>query len=179
MFDPQTIAASFFSKVKIIPASCLRVHAEVRELCKRNACGNYGKNWVCPPAVAPLDELKKRFEPFDHFLLVCGIYQVQDSFDWDGMMEGMGRFKRSLQALKKALEKDASPDELLVLGAGACSLCRTCTYMDGEPCRNPEDSIISMEACGIDVMELMKDQGMTYYNGPKTVTYVGGVFFRE
>jgi hypothetical protein len=37
--------------------------------------------------------------------------------------------------------------------------------------------IVSLEACGIDVMRLMKVNGLPYYGGPNTVTYIGGLAF--
>jgi len=65
----------------------------------------------------------------------------------------------------------------ILLGAGSCLLCPQCSYVDGEVCRRPGDMIVSLEACGIDVMRLMKDNELPYYGGPNTVTYIGGVAF--
>lgn len=177
MFDPIAIAQSFFSHTQTVPASSVVQSPEVRKLCEQNTCGSFGKCWTCPPAVAPLEELAKRFEPFDSLQVVYEVYPLEDSFDWQGMMDAMAKFKKSLHSLKKALGEKASKDEFLVLGAGACGLCPSCSYADGEPCRLPDDAIVSMEACGIDVMTLMRDNNMTYNNGPNTVTYVGAVFF--
>lgn len=177
MFDPKTIAESYFGHVKSIQASGIVQHSQVREMCKQNACGFYGKNWTCPPAVASLEELKKQFEPFDGFLVVFEVYPIKSSFDWKGMMAGMDAFKTKLQAMKKAMDETAPRDAFLILGAGACGLCKTCTYAEGDPCRQPDDAVVSLEASGIDVMRLMKDHGMKYNNGPNTVTYVGGVFY--
>jgi predicted metal-binding protein len=43
----------------------------------------------------------------------------------------------------------------LVLGAGACHLCEPCNDVNHKPCRHPNDAIVSMETCGIDVMRLL------------------------
>lgn len=179
MFDPKPLAESFFGHVHVIPASGVVQQDEVRALCERNACGVYGKNWCCPPAVAPLDEWKKRFEPFDTFLVVYEVYPVKDSFDWKGMMDAMDRFKKRLHDMKNALDEAADGSGCLVLGAGSCGVCKACTYPDGEPCRAPGKAIVSLEACGIDVMKLMRVNEMTDNNGPNTVTYVGGVFYHS
>lgn len=179
MFDLKTLVDSHFGHVTPIPASAIAQRPEVRELCKQNACGQYGKNWACPPAVPSLDELKQRFEPFDSFLVIWEVYPLKSGFDWKGMMEGAALFTQSLSAMKEALDETVFRNDYLILGAGACGLCKTCTYGEGKPCRRPDDAIVSLEACGIDVMALMKDHGMKYYNGPNTVTYVGGVFYHS
>ena len=58
-------------------------------------------------------------------------------------------------------------------------MCNPCAYVNGEPCRNPDDAIIAVEACGIDVMGLMKDHGLKYYNGKNTVTFIGGILYNQ
>jgi predicted metal-binding protein len=65
----------------------------------------------------------------------------------------------------------------MLLGAGSCQLCPSCSYVDGEPCRRPDDMIVSLEACGINVMSLMKVNNLPYYGGKNTVTYIGGLAF--
>jgi predicted metal-binding protein len=69
------------------------------------------------------------------------------------------------------------PGEKLALSAGACSICETCTYPDGEPCRLPEKAMASLESYGIDVAQLIASSGLSYNNGPNTVSYVGVILF--
>jgi predicted metal-binding protein len=57
------------------------------------------------------------------------------------------------------------------MGAGACTRCERCTY-PGLPCRFPERTAPSMEACGLLVSRVCKDNGAPYYSGPDTVTFV-------
>ncbi|MHC6180562.1 DUF2284 domain-containing protein [Clostridium sp. JNZ X4-2] len=57
--------------------------------------------------------------------------------------------------------------------------CERCTYLDGEDCRCPDRALSSVEAYGIDVISLEKDVGISYYNGPNTVSYVGLILFNE
>jgi predicted metal-binding protein len=61
-----------------------------------------------------------------------------------------------------------------VMGAGPCKRCRECTYPH-EPCRYPKQMTISMEAMGMLVSEVCKDNHLPYYYGPNTLTYVGCV----
>ncbi|MCF8026240.1 MAG: DUF2284 domain-containing protein [Desulfobacteraceae bacterium] len=173
------IAQHYFTDMKEISSEEIVFRSEVRKLCEMNTCGNYGKNWTCPPAVEPIDAFRDRFGLFDTLLVVYRVYHVKSSFDWNGMKAGMSDFKDRLLDVKKEMEAADPHFDFIVLGAGACHLCDPCAYVDEEPCRNPEDAIVSLEACGIDVMRLMKDHGMKYYNGKNTVTYVGGILYNK
>jgi predicted metal-binding protein len=68
-----------------------------------------------------------------------------------------------------------SPDALL-LGAGACRRCETCAYP--APCRFPAEAFASMEAYGMVVSDVCRDNGLPYYYGPNTLTYVSCALFR-
>jgi predicted metal-binding protein len=177
--DLKQTAGNYFSDLKEIPAAGLILSEEVRNLCKQNTCGSYGKNWTCPPAVDSLDVFRERFATFDSMLIVYRVYPVKGSFDWKGMMAAANEFKERFQAMKKEIEASVPDGNFLFLGAGGCHLCSPCAYVEGEPCRNPGDAVISLEACGIDVMRLMKDHGMKYYNGINTVTFIGGILFNN
>ena len=62
-----------------------------------------------------------------------------------------------------------TPD-LLAIGAGACTKCKECTYPDA-PCRFPKEAFASMEAYGMLVVQVCKDNHMKYYYGPETIAY--------
>ena len=68
---------------------------------------------------------------------------------------------------------------MLPLNAGCCRICGRCAYLDGEPCRKPDEAVASVEAYGIDVMQMEKDVGIPYYNGKNTISYVGLILFNE
>ena len=177
MFEPAAIAAHHFSEMKEVPSSGITLSKDVRRMCERNACGYYGKNWTCPPAVDSIEVFRSRFKAFDTLLIIYRVYTVNSSFDWKGMKNGAVDFKNRLLAVKHGIEAASPEAKYLFLGAGGCHLCDPCAYVDGQPCRNPDDAIISLEACGIDVMRLMKDHGLPYYNGKNTVTFIGGILY--
>ena len=37
---------------------------EFRKLCESNACGLYGKSWMCPPDVGPVEDLIAQAKQF-------------------------------------------------------------------------------------------------------------------
>lgn len=179
MHPLMAIAERHFSNMKEISTATVTLSEDVRKMCAQNKCGQYGKNWTCPPAVQPIDHFKRQIAAFNTFLVVYQVYEVKSSFDWKGMMVGGGNFKERLMALKKEVETQLPDQAFLLLGVGGCSLCDPCAYVTGEPCRNPQDALVSVEACGIDVMKMMKDNGLAYYNGKNTVTFIGGILYHK
>jgi predicted metal-binding protein len=167
-----------FDNAKVISFSKIPFSSEVRKLCEQNMCGNFGKSWTCPPAVESPEELQNQLSHFNQVMIVNKIYKLSDSFDWEGMKRGAEDFQSKILKLKIRIRK-SDPDFLFIaLGAGICRICEICTYEKKLPCRNPLDAIVSVEACGIDVMDMLKQTELTYNNGPNTVTYVGAVFFQ-
>jgi predicted metal-binding protein len=171
------LVETFFDRSKVIPLSRIPFDSEVRRLCEQNMCGNYGKSWTCPPAVGPLEALRSRLSDFDKCFVFCQIYSLEDSFDWHGMMSGVRDFQKRIFSLKKEIQNKAPLSDIFFLGAGSCQLCDICTYPQGEPCRNPDGALFSIESFGIDAMKMMKENGLKYNNGPNTVTYIGLLFY--
>ncbi len=170
------LTQTLFDNAKDIPAASVGFSEEVRTLCEQNMCGNFGKSWTCPPAVDSLEILQAKVAPYTRFTIFNKVFPLEDSFDWEGMVNSVKAFQRGIGKLKKGLRNADPGFDCLILGAGACTLCPTCSYTLNEPCKNPDNAVYSVEAFGIDAMALMTDNGLQYNNGPNTVTYVGGVF---
>jgi len=151
--------------------SQMRFDSEFRALCEKNTCGYYGACWTCPPDAGSLDGLMKRVCGYERALVFQTIYPLEDSFDIEGMHEASLRHNQLVQAVQAAVQ--ASGEDGLVLGAGACGACKTCTKCAGKPCRFPQRAVLSLEACGVDVSQLAKLAGLRYINGANTVTYFG------
>ena len=141
-------------------------------MCEINTCRQYGKTWVCPPAVGTVDECRARVQQYDTMLVFSVKYDLEDSFDYEGMTAGMLQFKKSCRLLDEALKLYMK--EYFILSNEGCDLCSECTYPDA-PCRHLERSHGSLEGYGIFVSELAKQAGIRYNNGVNTVTYFGGL----
>lgn len=164
------LACGFTHTAPLDPAT-IEVRQEVREMCATNSCGQYGKNWTCPPGCGELPELEKRLRQYRTGLLIQSVGEVEDSFDLDGMLEHRDLHKKRLQALQEKV-----PDALLI-GVGCCTQCSTCTYPD-EPCRSPEKQIISMEAYGMVVSDVCRANNLKYYYGPQTISYTSCILIK-
>ncbi len=143
----------------------------VLDACRANRCGCYGTRWTCPPGTAGVEEKIRRYRTA---VVFSRKHDLEDSFDFEGMTEGMGRARDLLAEIRASLNCDGVPH--MALGCEGCTLCPTCTYPDA-PCRYPDKATPSVEACGIHVVELSRQVDMKYNNGPNTVTYFCIVLF--
>lgn len=143
---------------KLIETSEIPFSQQLVDMCKSNRCGKYGTCWTCPPGVGTLDELERRIKSYKNACVFTCRYDLEDSFDFEGMVEGQKRAKQVLQNMIEQLRKDG--EKIMALGCEGCGLCEECTYPDA-PCRFPEKAVPSVEACGINVVELAKKRVST------------------
>ncbi len=157
-----------FSCAVCLDASTITLLDEVRDMCAANACGQYGKNWACPPACGDLETLRQQVGRFREGILVQTVGEVEDSMDFEAMMEIEAAHKTHFNAAAQRL-KEFFPD-LLALGAGCCTICGKCACPE-QPCRFPEKRVSSMEAYGILVNDLCKKNNLAYYYGADRIAY--------
>ena len=167
-----------FTNAELIDASSIVCDRKFREQCEANACGVYGKCWMCPPDIGDIDELIEEVRSYPRGLLYQSIFELEDSFDFEGMMEG-GRTQSQRSRELNRLLKEAGYQNFLHLSKGGCGKCSPCAKVKGEPCPFPEDALSSLEGYGINVSATAKNTSMKYINGVNTVTYFGIVLFRE
>ncbi|MBP3375504.1 MAG: DUF2284 domain-containing protein [Clostridia bacterium] len=164
-------------KSGVIKVEDISLDASFRSMCESNACGAYGKCYMCPPDVGDVDLLMAEIGIYDYALVYQTVSELEDSFDFEGMLEAKKKSYPLAQSLRKVFD-DLGIKSVLHLGAGGCGVCESCAKNDGEPCRFPEKAMPSLEAYCINVSELARAAGMKYINGQNTVTYFGAVLFK-
>lgn len=147
---------------------------EVLKACEANYCGKYNTNWTCPPGAGKPEDLRRRYTAYKKAFVYTTKHEIEDSFDIVGMLEAGKVHAGQEDAVLKAL----AGEDIKMLGASACQICKKCTYPDA-PCRFPERSRPSVEACGINVVDLSAKCGINYINGENTVTYFSIIFYNE
>ena len=152
-------------------------YAELRDACKSNSCGNYGLCHTCPPNIGDAEECIKMVQSYKIFIAFQHIYELDDSYDYEGMVEGQRKFKIVMSDVADLARQTFN--DPLILGAGGCQICERCTAKDGLPCRFPDKALSSLEANCIQVSQFSELCGMKYINGQNTVTYFGGIFLNE
>ena len=164
------------TKSSVIDVNSIVFDPVFREICASNACGQYGKCWTCPPDAGDIDKLIAEAKGYSYALVYQTVSRLEDSFDFEGMIEAGNTHNRLAQEIRKAFS-NADFSKALHLGAGGCRLCKVCAKKTNESCRHPDLAMRSLEAYGIHVSKLAELAGMKYINGQDTVTYFGAVLF--
>lgn len=157
-----------FSRAQELHMPALTVMQQVRDMCASDRCRSYGHSWSCPPACGTLEQCQQRIDRYQRGLLVQTTGDMEDDFDWEAIGAAHTRHKAAFDTLVRQI-RVLHPD-CLPLTAGACTLCRKCTYPD-KPCRFPQRRFASMEAYGLLVSDVCIQSGVAYNYGPKTITY--------
>lgn len=165
------------TRAAVIDPADIDINEEIRAICSSNGCGQYGTNWGCPPGVGELDALRTRVRSYRKGLLFQCVSQLEDSFDFEGMAEAGARHARTVADLAARCRGEFGMSPVLPLGAGGCTLCKRCAYLDGKPCIRPDEATSSVEAYGMHVPNLLALADMTYNNGVHTVSYVGLILY--
>lgn len=147
----------------------------VRDMCAADKCRSYGRSWSCPPACGSLEELERRCRTFTSGVLVQSVGQREDEWDFQAIIRTEKEHKKRFAALTKELCDLGG--RFMAMGAGCCTLCEKCTYPDA-PCRFPERVFPSMEACGLLVSQVCKDNGMEYYYGKNSISFTSCVLMQ-
>jgi len=164
------------TRAAFVDVSKIEFSESFRDLCEMNSCGKYRTNWMCPPAVGPFDELKNQVLAFKMGLVIQTVYQMEDSFDYEGMMNAASIHEKVFRDILNRIKTESLLDSFFALNAGVCKFCEHCTYPDRD-CLYPEEALASVEAYGIDVNALVTACGIPYNNGQASVSYVGMVLF--
>lgn len=157
-----------FSEAALLDCSTIELSDAVRQMCEKNTCGMYAGNWACPPGCGSLEECRSRIGGYRWGILVQTVGELEDSLDYEGMMETEKRHKETFLKAAEMLKRQYPG--LLALGVGCCTVCSSCSYPDA-PCRFPDKQISSMESYGIMVSDLCRENGLGYYYGPGKIAY--------
>ena len=163
-------------KANVIKTKEITLDRAFRDMCSVNACGKYGKCYMCPPDVGEIDKLMQEVAQYDYALVYQTVTELEDSYDYEGMMNARKQMPKLSQSLRETFA-DECFSKALHLSVGNCGVCKVCAKETNEPCRFPDKAMPSLEAYGIDVSRLAKAAGMKYINGQDTVTYFGAVLF--
>lgn len=163
-----------FETAKEIDVGTLAVREDVRAMCAVDKCHAFGKNWTCPPSCGELNECAERIKKYRNGIIVQTTGKTEKAIDTKAY--------RRIEALhhdrfaKLAVFAHSTHPEALCLGAGGCRICKNCTYPNA-PCRFPDKAYSSMEAYGLFVTQVCRDNGIDYYYGDKTMTYTSCILF--
>lgn len=164
------------SGAALIKRSSIVFDERYRDICQSNGCGRYGKCYMCPPDLGNFETLMESVLGYSEALMYQSIHSIEDSFDFEGMMDAGKKHAAISQALH-AEAKSVLGNDFLHLSV-SCRLCENCAKIENQPCRHPHEALGPLEGYGIDVYKTSQNAGLSYVNGVNTVTYFGMILFR-
>ncbi|MGI6029781.1 MAG: DUF2284 domain-containing protein [Candidatus Heteroscillospira sp.] len=164
-----------FETVAELDVSTLQFLPEVRDMCSADRCRSFNRSWSCPPACGSLEEISARCRAYSRGILVQTVGRREDEFDFESIMRVEELHKKRFAALTDKLFK--AGESVYPMGSGACTICAKCSYPDS-PCRFPDRAHSSMEANGLFVSQVCKDNGVKYYYGPDSICFVACCLFK-
>lgn len=162
----------FFSAAPMDPAK-LTTREDVRAMCAEDKCGAYGRNWTCPPHCGTLEKCAQKLRSYKYGLLLQTVGTMEKTIDTKAYRRTEQQHREKFCQFAERFRK-VHPNALF-LGAGGCRICDQCAYP--EPCRFPEKACSSMEAYGLFVADVCRNNGLAYHHGEKTITYTACVLF--
>ena len=168
----QAKAYGFTHAVPLHVAALVPVPA-VRDACRADTCGAYGKNWTCPPYCGTLEECAAQLRQYSRGILLQTVGVTQKIIDTRAYARIEKAHNEVFYRFAEKIRKEYP--QALCLGAGGCRICGTCAWP--ESCRFPEKACAPMEAYGLFVTQVCRDSGLDYHYGEKTVAYCACVLF--
>ncbi len=159
-FMRQLALKNGFAAAAVIHAEEIYTVPEYREFCVQNLCGNYGKNYGCPPYCGTPEEMRKKILRYSRALVLQTRNQVEDMYD--GAETGRlkkAHTKKTLQLIRLLKEQGMEGKGLAIM-AGSCNLCESCKMPEGQPCPHEDMSFSCLSAYCIDAGHLAKSCGM-------------------
>ena len=178
LFDQLTdLALSLGAfRASVIPVEGIETDASFRDMCAANVCGNYGRNWMCPPDAGDIHDLMAALKTYSYALVYQTVSELEDSYDFEGMMDAGVAHNRLMVELRRGIE-GLNLSRVLHLGAGGCRMCEVCAKRTGEPCRHPDRMHPCVESHGINVIPVLEEQGLQFQFGENVVTWISLLFY--
>ncbi len=158
----------------VVKTSEISFSGDFLKYCEENMCGQYNSSWSCPPAVSHIVEQEKITCDFTNALVFSCKYEIKDFNNIEYMDFARNKTMDILRKIVKEIKREDI--DCLAYGCSSCKICDVCSY-PYQPCRFPEEAIVPLEACGINVFELAKKADIKYYNGENTVTFFCMIVF--
>ena len=152
----------------------LEFSQRIRWICE-NECPMYGKSWACPPAVGTVTYCKAKCRQYKNCLMVSTITEVSDIANMEETLATRPAHEEVTNQVVALMR--AQGVEPYVLSTEACSICETCAWAEGKPCRFPEKMHPCVESHGINVIPVLEQQGLEFQFGENVVTWISLLFY--
>ena len=157
-----------FSHAAVIPVSSLVFDPSLRRYCEENLCGNYGRNYSCPPSCGTPEEMRRKTETYRQ----AWIFQTIAEADWRDA-EKLKEIRSSHNARSRELIRRLRErgEEGLPMLAGPCSICESCAEQEGGSCLFPEQQASCISAYCMSAEKMAEEAGLLYWCGEGRVAF--------
>jgi predicted metal-binding protein len=131
----------------------------IRAFCRENKCGNFGRNYMCPPSVGSIEEISFKLKSYRSGILVRYTRAIDVHRDRERVFKTQIDFHHKIIQIEEFLKAQGQTRVWGLVG-GNCRLCPVCGAVTGEPCLLPGQARMSLEAIGIDVLGLLAKLGL-------------------
>lgn len=149
---------------------------KIRPFCQENRCGNYNNNYMCPPHIGSLDDIRTKLQNYQHGLLLQYVVSLDVGGNRQVVKQTKIDFHRKILKLEGHVREQGINPVWALIG-GSCSLCDTCKARVGEPCPYPDQARTSLEAIAVNVVELLDILGLDSKFHPDRITWTGSILF--
>ncbi|MFC1904513.1 DUF2284 domain-containing protein [Chloroflexota bacterium] len=148
----------------------------IRGFCEENKCGDYNNNYMCPPYVGSLDEIKGQLEEFHWGILLRYSRSMEIKKGNREITESKVTFLNKILQLEEFVRGEGIEHMWGICG-GSCGLCEPCHARLNVPCLYPDKARASLEALGIEVLDLLDELGLDNRFYPDKITWTGCILF--
>lgn len=131
-----------------------------RRYCEENLCGQYGRNYGCPPRCGTPAEMEARLRVPGCALVLQSTWPIADYTDSAAITQAKIAHNTASCALLQRLAAEGVRG--FMVGCSGCTLCEECALTRGAPCVYPQRCYACMSAYCVHVRELVAGCGLRY-----------------
>ena len=152
----------------------LEFTSRIRWICE-NECPMYGKTWACPPGVGSVNQCKGKCLSYENCLMISTIVEVADITDIEETLATRGGHEEVTNEVRDIMRQMGV--DPYILSTEACAICESCAFLEGKPCRFPEQMHPCVESHSINVVPMLEKRGLEFQFGANVVTWISLLFY--
>ena len=157
-----------FYKAEVIDTDKICIDLGFRKYCEENLCGNYGRNYSCPPDCGTAYDMKGQIHRYENALVLQSRWEIDDVSNRENLRSVRLMHNNAMLRIVRQLKNEGY--EGVMAGASECLLCDTCQKIKGGECLHPNERYSCLSAYCVNVSSLAKTCSMDY-------TYKDGVLY--
>ena len=162
-----------FERAAAVKTADIPIEFAFRGFCEQNICGQYGKNYSCPPDCGTPEQMRDKILSKKRALVVQSVNKIVDYSEKE-IRSAKSRHCNFAVRLENLLK--SSGVEGFTVGACGCTICNPCLKELSLPCKCPERAFSCMSAYCINVKKLCDTCGFEYNLSPHLALFGMYVF---